>query len=199
MKVVLATANPGKLTELKSLASSEPWLDLVLAPEGFNPEETGKTFVENAKIKARAAAQLTGLMSVADDSGLIVEALNGRPGIRSARYCEGTDADRREKLLGELASTPDDRRQAAFICTMAVADPDGSIAYTSIRYWEGTIGREAHGTSGFGYDPIFYPINCSVTAAELDAQEKNRLSHRGQAWIQVLGFLRQQNQLLGKV
>jgi XTP/dITP diphosphohydrolase len=195
MKVVLATTNPGKLKELKALASSDPWLVLEMAPEGFNPAETGKTFVENAKIKASAAAKMTGRMSVADDSGLIVEALNGRPGIYSARYCEGTDADRRDKVLSELVSVPDDRRQAAFICAMAVADPDGAIAYTSIRYWEGSIGREPRGSNGFGYDPIFFPLNKNITAAELDPTEKNRISHRGQAWTQVLSFLRQQKQL----
>lgn len=196
MKVVLATTNPGKLTELKALAAGEPWLDLVLAPEGFNPDETGKTFIENAKIKAKAAAELTRTMSVADDSGLIVEALNGRPGIHSARYCEGTDEDRRNKLLSELTNIADDKRQAAFICAMAVADADGGNAYTVIRYWEGTIVREARGQNGFGYDPIFQPLNRTITAAELDPEEKNRISHRGQAWRQVLGFLKQQNQLL---
>jgi XTP/dITP diphosphohydrolase len=135
-------------------------------------------------------------MSVADDSGLIVEALNGRPGIHSARYCEGSDEDRRNKLLEELSKTPDDRRQAAFMCAMAVADPDGSIAYTAIRFWEGLILREARGANGFGYDPIFQPLNKKTTAAELDPEEKNRVSHRGQAWNQVLSFLRQQHQQL---
>jgi XTP/dITP diphosphohydrolase len=196
MKVVLATNNPGKLRELKALAANESWLELVLAPDGFDPAETGKTFIENAKIKASAAARMTGTMSVADDSGLIVEALNGRPGIHSARYCEGSDEDRRNKLLEELSKTPDDRRQAAFMCAMAVADPDGSIAYTAIRFWEGLILREARGANGFGYDPIFQPLNKKTTAAELDPEEKNRVSHRGQAWNQVLSFLRQQHQQL---
>jgi XTP/dITP diphosphohydrolase len=196
MKVVLATTNPGKLKELKALAANEGWLELELAPEGFNPEETGKTFIENAKIKAAAAARMTGRMSVADDSGLVVEALNGRPGIHSARYCEGTDEDRRNKLLKELEAIEDERRQAAFICAMAVADPDGSIAFHAIRYWEGAITREPQGSNGFGYDPIFRPNNKSTTAAELDSAEKNRISHRGKAWDQVLIFLRQQHQQL---
>lgn len=196
MKVVLATANPGKLKELRALATNESWLELEMAPDGFNPAETGKTFIENAKIKAAAAARLTGTMAVADDSGLIVEALNGRPGIHSARYCEGSDADRRNKLLQEMASIDDDRRQAAFMCAMAVADPDGSIAYTAIRYWEGTITREPKGSNGFGYDPIFRPNNKGITAAELDPSEKNRVSHRGKAWEQVVNFLRQQHQQL---
>ena len=196
MKVVLATTNPGKLRELKELAASEPWLDLVLAPEGFNPKETGATFVENAKIKAREAAKLSGLMTIADDSGLVVEALNGKPGIHSARYCEGTDEDRRHKLLEEMNAIPEDRRQAAFVCAMVVCDPDGSVAFSSIRYWEGKIAKQERGNNGFGYDPVFQPINKSHTAAELAADEKNRVSHRGQAWTQVLAFLRQQNALL---
>lgn len=191
MKVVLATSNPGKLRELQALASSDPWLELVLAPNGFNPEETGKTFIENAKIKAKAAAQLTKTLSVADDSGLIVEALNGKPGIHSARYCEGSDADRTNKVLSELIEVPEDRRQGAFMCAMAIAEPDGNISHTVIRYWEGMIGREPRGSNGFGYDPIFWPLGKNCTAAELDSAEKNRISHRGRAWLAVVDFLRQ--------
>ncbi len=196
MKVVLATNNRAKLEELARLAASEPWLDLILAPEGFNPSETGDTFVENAKIKAREAARATGLMAVADDSGIVVEALNGKPGIHSSRYCPGTDADRRAKLLLDLSAVPDDRRQAAFVCAMVVCDPDGSMAFNAIRYWEGRIARQEKGSNGFGYDPIFFPTNKDMTAAEMSAEEKNRLSHRGQAWRQVLKFLKEQNHLL---
>lgn len=196
MKVVLATNNPAKLQELSQLASAEPWLELVMAPSGFCPAETGATFVENAKIKARAAAQATGLMAVADDSGIIVEALNGKPGIHSSRYCEGSDADRRAKLLGEMKDVPDDRRQASFVCAMVVCDPDGGMAFSAIRYWEGRIARAEKGSGGFGYDSIFCLANKDITAAELSPEEKNRLSHRGQAWRQVLTFLKQQNHLL---
>src|SRR5438045_1562339 len=114
MRVVLATKNPGKLKELQELALDAPGLELILAPADVNPAETGTTVVENATIKAQAASKLTGLPAIADDSGLIVEALNGRPGIHSARYCEGTDADRRAKLLKEMADIPLDKREAAF-------------------------------------------------------------------------------------
>jgi XTP/dITP diphosphohydrolase len=196
MKVVLATTNPGKLREFKELSSGESWLEIVSAPSDFSPEETGKTFVENAKIKASTAAKMTGMMSIADDSGLIVEALNGRPGIHSARYCEGTDADRRKKVLSELNNVADDRRQAAFMCAMIVCDPDGSTAFSVIRYWEGQIVREERGDNGFGYDPIFKPNSKDMTAAQLSAADKNRISHRGQAWTEVLKFLKHHNSLL---
>lgn len=198
MKVVLATTNPGKLKELTELASEEAWLELTMAPDGFQPKETGNTFVENAKIKAREAARATGLPAVADDSGLVVEALNGRPGIHSARYCEGTDEDRRKKLLEELSKIPDEKRQAAFVCAMVVCDPDGTVAFSSIRYWEGRISQVEKGANGFGYDPIFCPVNRSGTAAELSPEEKNKLSHRGQAWKQVLAYLKQHNAKLAQ-
>jgi len=196
MKVVLATTNPGKLKELTELAAEETWLEFSMAPDGFQPKETGNTFVENAKIKAREAARATGLPAVADDSGLVVEALNGRPGIHSARYCEGSDEDRRKKLLEELAKVPDEKRQAAFVCAMVVCDPDGTVAFSSIRYWEGRISQTEKGSNGFGYDAIFCPVNRSGTAAELSADEKNKLSHRGQAWKQVLAYLKQHNSKL---
>jgi XTP/dITP diphosphohydrolase len=199
MKVVLATTNPGKLKELKELASEETWLELTMAPEGFAPKESGATFVENARIKAREAARATGLPAIADDSGLVVEALNGKPGIHSARYCEGSDADRTNKVLEELSKIADDKRQAAFVCAMVVCDPDGTVAFSSIRYWEGRIAREAKGSNGFGYDPIFYPVNKNTTAAELAPDEKNRISHRGQAWKQVLNFLKQHQGKLSQV
>jgi XTP/dITP diphosphohydrolase len=198
MKVILATTNPGKLRELSEMANGEPWLELSLAPSDFHAAETGQTFVENAKIKARAAARATGIISVADDSGLIVEALNGQPGINSARYCQGTDADRRLKLLEAMKAVPEDRRQAAFMCAMVVCDPDGGVAFSTIRYWEGLIVREPRGENGFGYDPVFCPINKSMTAAELPAAEKNQISHRGQAWRQVLAFLRHHHHSVSK-
>lgn len=189
MKIVLATKNPGKLKELLELAGGAPWLDLVLAPAEFDPEETGSTFLENATIKASAAARLTGLTAVADDSGLVVEALNGRPGIHSARYCEGDDKARRKKLLAELKDVPAGQRQAAFICNMAVANPDGRVVQTAEGVWPGEIGFVERGENGFGYDPIFCLPGRDMTAAELPPSEKNVLSHRGQAWRAVLSYL----------
>lgn len=191
MKIVLATTNPGKLKEFTELSKSEPWLSLEMAPENFSAAETGKTFFENARIKATKAAEMTGVLSVADDSGLVVEALNGRPGVQSARYCEGTDADRRQKLLKEMETVKSSERQAAFFCAMVVSNPDGTVAFNTIRCWEGIIGYEEKGDNGFGYDPVFFLPKKNMTAAEIAAEEKNRISHRGQAWAQVITFLKQ--------
>ncbi|HEY9870622.1 MAG TPA: RdgB/HAM1 family non-canonical purine NTP pyrophosphatase [Candidatus Obscuribacterales bacterium] len=189
MRIVLATRNPGKLAELTEMGGQVPWLELVLAPEGFAPDETGKTFFENASIKARAAAKLTGLPALADDSGLVVEALDGKPGIQSARWCEGSDADRRAKLLSALEGVAEERRLAAFMCVMVLCDRSGNVLHSVIRAWPGRIGLTERGANGFGYDPIFYLLDRDITAAELSRQEKNRLSHRGQAWRAMLSFL----------
>lgn len=192
MKIVLATKNPGKLKELTEMAEGlADGIELVLAPDEFDPEETGSTYIDNAIIKAKAAAQMTNLISIADDSGLEVTAMDGRPGVHSARYCAGSDRDRRLKLLDELASVPEGRRQAQFVCWMAVCDPskNGEIIYRSEGVWRGRIGFDERGEGGFGFDPIFYETDSDVTAAQLSADEKNRKSHRGQAWRQVLSFL----------
>jgi non-canonical purine NTP pyrophosphatase (RdgB/HAM1 family) len=189
MKVVIATKNAGKLREFQELASEAPWLELVMAPEGFDPAESGSTFFENAKIKAQAAAKLSGLLSIADDSGLVVEGLNGKPGIHSARYCEGTDADRRKKLVEDMSKLPEGKRDASFVCSMVLCDPTGEVLNSVVRYWSGKIGFEDRGSNGFGYDPIFYLNDRPLTAAELTSEDKNRISHRGQAWRQMLAFL----------
>ena len=198
MKVILATNNQGKLREFSELTSSESWLQLELAPQGFNPVETGKTFVENARIKAVTAAKLTGMLAIADDSGIVVEALNGAPGIHSARYCEGSDADRVNKLLNELKDVPDGERHASFICAMIAAEPDGSTAFSVIRFWEGKIARQPCGENGFGYDPIFLPKDKNCSAAQLTKDEKNQLSHRGKAFRQVLDFLKKRHETLNQ-
>ncbi len=196
MRIILATKNSGKLKELQELGGNASWLELLLAPDGFNPKETGKTFYENAVIKAKAAVQLAGLPALADDSGLIVEALNGEPGIHSARYCEGSDADRRAKLLDALKAIPNDRRVAAFMCVMVLCDKGGQVLHSAIRAWPGRIGTVERGNNGFGYDPIFYLLDRDMTAAELTSDEKNRLSHRGQAWRAMLTFLHDKQAVL---
>lgn len=188
MKIVLATKNPGKLRELKELAGAAD-LELLLAPEEFDPEETGSTFTENAVIKAKAAAEQTKMYSLADDSGIEVTALGGKPGIRSARYCAGTDEDRRRKLLADVNATASSDRSAAFVCAMALAAPDGSILHTTVARWPGVIHDQESGSNGFGYDPIFYLPDKQQTSAQISPQEKNALSHRAQAWRMMLEFI----------
>ncbi|HEY9677128.1 MAG TPA: RdgB/HAM1 family non-canonical purine NTP pyrophosphatase [Drouetiella sp.] len=189
MKLVLATQNPGKLKELKELASQFDWLELELAPPEFDPEETGSTFIENAIIKAKAAAEMTGKLAIADDSGIAVDALNGAPGIRSARYCDGTDVDRRRKLLQELESVPDGERGGAFVCAMALCDSNGKVLHTTLEEWRGVIARDERGQNGFGYDPIFFLPDLGLTSAEITPEQKNARSHRGQAWRAMLTYL----------
>ncbi len=191
MKLVLATHNPGKIREFSQMAAPHG-IELLPMPEDLDPEETGLTFMENALIKARAAAKVTGLPAVADDSGLEVDALDGRPGIRSARYCEGSDADRRLKIIEEMVSVPDGKRQAAFVCAMALCLPDGSILKTTEDRWHGSIGYHSRGENGFGYDPIFQLDGRVETSAMITNEEKNTLSHRGQAWRKMLDFIRSQ-------
>lgn len=193
MKIVLATGNPGKLAEFKALSENLSQkvgaLELVMAPPGFDPVEDGDTFAANALIKARAAAALTSMPAIADDSGLCVDAMDGRPGIHSARYAPGTDADRRIKLLEELQDVPSEKRHAAFVCALALVDGDGKILFECEERWHGTLAFKEQGANGFGFDPIFIPAGHSVTSAELEPAEKNRLSHRGLAWAVFLNHL----------
>jgi XTP/dITP diphosphohydrolase len=189
MRVVIATTNPGKLRELKEIAQGKSSVEFVLAPEDFSVDETGSTFVENAVLKARAAAEATGLMAVADDSGIEVDALDGRPGIHSARYCEGSDRERRLKLLEDVKEVPPGKRGAAFVCAMAVCVPTGQTVFTTLNRWEGELGFVEKGENGFGYDPIFMLPTLGKTSAEISPEDKNRISHRGQAFEQVLKFL----------
>jgi len=184
-KVVLATGNPGKVRELADLLAAFG-LDIVAQTElGVeSAEETGLTFIENAILKARHAAEITGLPAIADDSGLAVDALGGAPGIYSARYA-GTDASDQQnldKLLVALENVPDDKRQAQFHCVLVyvrhAADPTPLVFHGS---WAGEIARSSAGQGGFGYDPIFFVPELGKTAAELSKDEKRAVSHRGKA------------------
>ncbi|HEX5055709.1 MAG TPA: RdgB/HAM1 family non-canonical purine NTP pyrophosphatase [Gammaproteobacteria bacterium] len=184
-KIVLASGNPGKLREFQALFNGSG-IEL-LAQSAFKVpsiEETGLSFVENALLKARNAALNTGLPALADDSGIEVDALRGAPGIYSARYAgnnAGDDANNR-KLLTELAQTPDAERGARYQCVIVYLrhayDPMPVICQGT---WEGVIAHGYKGAGGFGYDPLFYLPEYGCTAAELTAEEKNRISHRGQA------------------
>jgi XTP/dITP diphosphohydrolase len=185
LRVVLASANAGKLRELAALLAPH---GLELVPQsalGIEAvEETGKTFVANALLKARHAASAVRLPALADDSGIEVDALGGRPGVWSARYAGEGASDRAnlEKLLDELRDVPPEGRRARYRCAIAfvrgTADPDPLVTEGT---WEGTILRSPRGSGGFGYDPVFLPLGLERSAAELEATAKDELSHRGQA------------------
>ncbi len=193
-RVVLASNNPGKLRELADLLSG---LRLDIIPQAqlgvSEAEETGLTFVENALIKARHAAKTTGLPAIADDSGIEVDALNGIPGIYSARYAGqgATDEANNRKLLQALDGVPDAQRSARYQCLIVymrhALDPTPMICGGS---WEGRILTAPRGAGGFGYDPIFFVPTHQCSASELDAVEKNRISHRGLALRKLLAALR---------
>lgn len=181
--VILASSNAHKLEELQALFGSAGALEFVLAPRPLEVEETGETFLDNAHLKAAAYAQAFNSPALADDSGLCVDALDGRPGVHSARYAP-SDAERIGKLLGELAGLPIERRGAAFVCAMALHFPDGRTITVEGRC-PGMITEQARGEGGFGYDPIFLVPELGKTFAELTADEKNTVSHRARATAQL--------------
>jgi XTP/dITP diphosphohydrolase len=199
-RLLLATRNPGKLAELQRLLESAvPGVAVVgLRDVPGYPEapETGATFAENALLKAREAVRFTGLPAVADDSGLAVDALNGMPGVLSARWSgrHGDDPANTALLLGQLADVPDERRGGAFVCAAAIVTPDGAERVLE-RSWRGQVVREPRGTNGFGYDPVFLPDGLERTAAELTAAEKDARSHRGQAFAALVPLVAE---LLGR-
>jgi XTP/dITP diphosphohydrolase len=179
--LVLASRNEGKLVELRRILG--PGFELRALPvDAPEVEETGATFEENALLKARSAAQATGLAAVADDSGIAVDALNGMPGVLSARWsgAHGDDEANLRLVLGQVSGVPDERLGAAFVCAAAVALPDGTeqVVRGEVR---GRLVRTRRGTHGFGYDPIFVPDGESRTTAEMEAAEKDAISHRGRA------------------
>lgn len=197
-QLVLASGNPGKLNEFKTLLSSSNIE--VITQSSLNipePDETGLSFVENAIIKARNAAQYSGLPALADDSGIEVDALNGKPGIYSARYAgpEANDEDNNLKLLEALASMPERQRTARYHCAIVMfrfaEDPIPLICQAS---WEGVIIQSPQGQNGFGYDPLFYIPTQGCTAAQLDPAMKNKISHRGKAMTRLLFSLSKKNQ-----
>jgi XTP/dITP diphosphohydrolase len=200
-RVVLASGNVGKLREMSAL----------LAPLGFelftqssldipSPEETGTTFLENALLKARHAAAAAKLPAISDDSGIEVDALDGRPGVYSARFAGPNASDRQNlsKLLAELHGVHPEFRQARYHCVMvfvrAAHDPDPIIAHGK---WEGQIAAEPRGDGGFGYDPVFIPAGLHSTAAQLTAEEKNKISHRAQALLALVAELRERGLVSG--
>lgn len=191
--LVLASGNAGKLKEIKQLLAPSGWD--VRPQSDWDIEaaaEDGLTFVENALIKARHAAEQTGLPALGDDSGLVVDALDGRPGLRSARYAgESGSSANIEKLLGELEGVPEEERSAHFYCVMAVLRSAGDPApLIATGRWDGRIAPAPRGDGGFGYDPVFFVPDREVTAAELPPVIKNAISHRGKALAHMLTLLR---------
>jgi XTP/dITP diphosphohydrolase len=193
--LLLATRNPGKLVELQRMLAASGLrgvtvVGLADVPEFPEAPETGATFAENALAKARDAAAATGLPSVADDSGLAVDALNGMPGVLSARWSgrHGDDRANLELLLRQIGDVPDERRGAAFVCAAALVVPGGAETVVHGE-WPGVIVRAPRGTNGFGYDPIFVPAGEQRSSAELSAEEKDAASHRGLAMRALLPHL----------
>ena len=192
-RVVLASANAGKLLELNALLAPRG-LDVVPQSEFQIPsiEETGESFVENAIIKARHAARLSGLAAIADDSGLMVDALDGAPGIYSARYARvgASDGENLQHLLDSLRAIPESRRGARFVCLVVyMRHPLDACPVVCEGIWPGRIAREPKGDGGFGYDPVFYLEDCGCTSAELAPARKNSISHRARAMRALLARL----------
>ncbi|MCF7969777.1 MAG: RdgB/HAM1 family non-canonical purine NTP pyrophosphatase [Methylococcaceae bacterium] len=190
-KIILASGNKGKIKEIQALLQDYT----IVTQQEFNIEEadeTGSTFIENAIIKARNAALHGNLPAIADDSGLVVDALNGAPGVISARFAgpQANDQENLQKLLKDMKGIPEAQRTARFICVIVLMrhanDPFPIITQAS---WEGIILPHARGTNGFGYDPVFWVPTENCSSAELSASKKNQLSHRGQALIELSKFL----------
>lgn len=195
-RTVLASSNAGKLRELTALLAPFSLELIAQSALGIEPApETGTTFLENALLKARHACRHAGLAALADDSGLEVEALEGRPGVWSARFArEGaSDAENLRQLLAEMAAVPPARRQARYQCVIVfLRNAQDSAPLIARGSWEGRIATEPRGRGGFGYDPVFVPQGGQRTAAELDSAEKNAVSHRGQALLSLVAMLRKQ-------
>ena len=194
MRLLLGTRNPGKLIEIESIlgGSGYTFSSLQEFPHVETAAEDGDTYAENAIAKARFYAAATGMLALADDSGLEVEALDGAPGVLSARYAGAgaSDADRRELLLSELTQRGDRDRRARFVCVVAIAKPDGQVLNVAEGICEGAITFAPRGHGGFGYDPLFVPDGYTQTFAELSDKIKNRISHRARALIESRRFLK---------
>ena len=190
MRLLVATRNAGKLREVRARVQGLEVVSLDDVPPMPEVEETEDTLEGNARLKALAGARATGLWTVSDDSGLFVDALGGAPGVCSARYVAGTDADRNQALLQAMEAVPDGERGAAFRCVLALASPGGEVRYARGEC-RGSILRAPRGTGGFGYDPVFLVRELGRTMAELDLAEKGRISHRARALDALEPLLRE--------
>ena len=184
--LVVATGNPGKLREMQEYLTGLPW-KLELKPAEIDIDETGTTFIANARLKASGVAKALGKWAIADDSGLAVDALNGAPGIYSARYGK-SDEERINRLLRELGDR--ENRGAKFVCAIAIANPDGKIVLETEGRRHGEILESPRGNGGFGYDPIFYVPSRQQTFAEMSPETKGKNSHRGVAFEQLMPELK---------
>lgn len=196
MDVLIATSNPGKIREIRQMIAADcvAWHDLSSIPKLASVAETGATFRANACLKAIGYARQAGMWALADDSGLEVDALSGAPGVHSARWAElqgagAGDADNNALVLRQLDAVPDLKRTARFVCVLALADPEGRVILTTRDTVEGRLLRAPRGSNGFGYDPLFFIDALGHTTAELPAEHKNQISHRGKA-------LRRMNELM---
>lgn len=185
-KLIVATGNPSKVKEMQAYLQELDW-ELQLKPDELEIEETGDTFMANARLKASQVARSLGEWAIADDSGLAVDALDGAPGLYSARYGK-TDRERIAKLLKALGES--ENREAKFICAIAIASPDGAIAVEAEGICVGEILRAPQGTGGFGYDPIFYVPQQRQTFAQMTPELKHQISHRGKAFEILLPQLK---------
>ncbi len=193
--LLLGTRNSGKVREIESILADAGWsfCSLRSFPGVETPAENGATYADNAVLKARFYARATGMCTLADDSGLEVEALAGAPGVFSARYAgeNASDGDRRKLLLSELAKIPNGNRRARFVSVVAISDAKCSVLNVSEGICEGTIIFSPRGDGGFGYDPLFVPDGYNQTFAELSEEVKNRISHRARALMNTRDFLSQ--------
>lgn len=191
-KIIFATANQDKLREIQAIMSGLDCDIITMKEAGFDGGivEDGNTFQENAEIKARTVWAATGGIVLADDSGLVIDYLNGEPGVYSARYLEGTPYEEKNRILiGRLAGARGEERSARFVCDIAAVLPDGRVLHAAAAM-EGLIADEPAGSGGFGYDPILYLPEYGKTSAELPMEEKNRISHRGKALVQMAELLK---------
>ena len=193
MQLLVATTNRDKIREIRSLLADTPVDLLTLSdiPPVAEPEETGETFQENARLKARYYATHSGMLTVAEDSGLVIDALDGEPGVRSARFLrpDASYPERFAAIFERLAQNPDRPRTARFVCALTVVDGDRMV-FETIGTVEGTIASAASGVSGFGYDPIFYYPLYRATLAQVDEHQKLAIAHRGQAFRALAEWIR---------
>ncbi len=187
IKIVLATGNPHKLQEINEI-TKDSGIEFILPGGDFNPIENGQTFEQNSLIKAQEASRISNMISLADDSGLCVDALNGEPGIHSARY-DTTPQRRIDKLLKKLADT--DNRKAKFVCVMTLTDKDGNVLNQEIGECHGQIATEQYGTNGFGYDPVFLVDGYDITMAQMSEDLKNKISHRANALSKMVKYIKE--------